>query len=97
MHIVNKAKDLLNKFRYGKISRSDFKKLVSTINDSSDLELEGDLFEEWNKFNAYPSLPQEEIDTLYCNLRKKMKTADAIPEIKAVYGFGYKLITTPEA
>lgn len=73
MHIINKAKDLLNKFRYGKISRSDFKKLVSTINDSSDLELEGDLFEEWNKFNAYPSLPQEEIDTLYCNLRKKMK------------------------
>ena len=60
MHIINKAKDLLNKFRYGKISRSDFKKLVSTINDSSDLELEGDLFEEWNKFNAYPSLPQEE-------------------------------------
>ena len=58
---------------------------------------QGDLFEEWNKFNAYPSLPQEEIDTLYCNLRKKMKTADAIPEIKAVYGFGYKLITTPEA
>ena len=45
MHIINKAKDLLNKFRYGKISRSDFKKLVSTINDSSDLELEGDLFE----------------------------------------------------
>ena len=43
MHIINKAKDLLNKFRYGKISRSDFKKLVSTINDSSDLELEGDL------------------------------------------------------
>ena len=26
MHIINKAKDLLNKFRYGKISRSDFKK-----------------------------------------------------------------------
>ena len=31
------------------------------------------------------------------NLRKKMKIAEAIPEIKAVYGFGYKLITTPEA
>jgi hypothetical protein len=26
-----------------------------------------------------------------------MKIAEAIPEIKAVYGFGYKLITTPEA
>lgn len=26
------------------------------------------------------------------NLRKKLKTAGAIPEIKAVYGFGYKLI-----
>lgn len=26
------------------------------------------------------------------NLRKKMKAAGAIPEIKAVYGFGYKLI-----
>jgi len=25
------------------------------------------------------------------NLRKKMKTAGAIPEIKAVYGFGYKM------
>lgn len=27
------------------------------------------------------------------NLRKKMKTAGAAPEIKAVYGFGYKLVT----
>lgn len=26
------------------------------------------------------------------NLRKKLKTAGAIPEIKAVYGFGYKMI-----
>lgn len=26
------------------------------------------------------------------NLRKKLKTAGAIPEIKAVYGFGYKLV-----
>ncbi len=26
------------------------------------------------------------------NLRKKLKTADAIPEIKAVYGYGYKLV-----
>lgn len=27
------------------------------------------------------------------NLRKKLKTAGAIPEIKAVYGFGYKMIS----
>ena len=27
------------------------------------------------------------------NLRKKLKTAGAIPEIKAVYGFGYKIVT----
>lgn len=27
------------------------------------------------------------------NLRKKMKTAGALPEIKAVYGFGYKMNT----
>lgn len=27
------------------------------------------------------------------NLRKKLKSAGAIPEIKAVYGFGYKLVT----
>ena len=42
----------------------------------------------------------DSLDFIYSqvkNLRKKMKTADAIPEIKAVYGFGYKLITTPEA
>lgn len=41
----------------------------------------------------------DSLDFIYSqvkNLRKKMKTADAIPEIKAVYGFGYKLITTPE-
>ena len=39
----------------------------------------------------------DSLDFIYSqvkNLRKKMKTA---PEIKAVYGFGYKLITTPEA
>lgn len=28
---------------------------------------------------------------------QKDENRDAIPEIKAVYGFGYKLITTPEA
>ncbi|WP_455510655.1 response regulator transcription factor [Butyricimonas paravirosa] len=42
----------------------------------------------------------DSLDFIYSqvkNLRKKMKNADAIPEIKAVYGFGYKLITTPEA
>ena len=42
----------------------------------------------------------DSLDFIYSqvkNLRKKMKTAEAIPEIKAVYGFGYKLITTPEA
>lgn len=41
----------------------------------------------------------DSLDFIYSqvkNLRKKMKTANAIPEIKAVYGFGYKLITTPE-
>lgn len=27
------------------------------------------------------------------NLRKKLKTAGATPEIKAVYGFGYKIVT----
>ena len=42
----------------------------------------------------------DSLDFIYSqvkNLRKKMKIAEAIPEIKAVYGFGYKLITTPEA
>ena len=42
----------------------------------------------------------DSLDFIYSqvkNLRKKMKNAEAIPEIKAVYGFGYKLITTPEA
>lgn len=42
----------------------------------------------------------DSLDFIYSqvkNLRKKMKTAEATPEIKAVYGFGYKLITTPEA
>ena len=42
----------------------------------------------------------DSLDFIYSqvkNLRKKMKTAEAIPEIKAVYGYGYKLITTPEA
>ena len=41
----------------------------------------------------------DSLDFIYSqvkNLRKKMKTAEATPEIKAVYGFGYKLITTPE-
>lgn len=40
MHIVNKAKDLLKKFQSGNLSLSDFKELVSTVNDSSDQELE---------------------------------------------------------
>ncbi len=42
----------------------------------------------------------DSLDFIYSqvkNLRKKMKNAGAIPEIKAVYGFGYKLITTLEA
>lgn len=42
----------------------------------------------------------DSLDFIYSqvkNLRKKMKNAEAIPEIKAIYGFGYKLITTPEA
>ena len=42
----------------------------------------------------------DSLDFIYSqvkNLRKKMKTAEATPEIKAVYGFGYKLITTPQA
>ena len=30
------------------------------------------------------------------NLPKKIKTAGATPEIKAVYGFGYKLVSEPE-
>lgn len=37
----------------------------------------------------------DNLDFIYSqvkNLRKKLKMADAIPEIKAVYGFGYKLI-----
>jgi len=42
----------------------------------------------------------DNLDFIYSqvkNLRKKMKNAGAIPEIKAVYGFGYKLMTNPEA
>ena len=42
----------------------------------------------------------DSLDFIYSqvkNLRKKLKNAGTIPEIKAVYGFGYKLITTPEA
>ena len=46
MHIVNKAKDLLKKFQSGNLSLSDFKELVSTVNDSSDQELEDVLFED---------------------------------------------------
>ena len=68
MHIVNKAKDLLKKFQSGNLSLSDFKELVSTVNDSSDQELEDFFFEEWNKFDTYPSLSQEKIDSLYCHL-----------------------------
>lgn len=37
----------------------------------------------------------DSLDFIYSqvkNLRKKLKTAGATPEIKAVYGFGYKLI-----
>ena len=55
MHIVNKAKDLLKKFQSGNLSLSDFKELVSTVNDSSDQELEDVLFEEWNKFDTWNS------------------------------------------
>ena len=73
MHIENKAKDLLKKFQSGNLSLSDFKELVSTVNDSSDQELEDFFFEEWNKFDTYPSLSQEKIDSLYCHLHKKMK------------------------
>ena len=73
MHIVNKAKDLLKKFQSGNLSLSDFKELVSTVNDSADQELEDFFFEEWNKFDTYPSLSQEKIDSLYCHLHKKMK------------------------
>lgn len=38
----------------------------------------------------------DSLDFIYSqvkNLRKKLKEAEALPEIKAVYGFGYKLIT----
>jgi len=38
----------------------------------------------------------DSLDFIYSqvkNLRKKLKTAGAVPEIKAVYGFGYKLST----
>ncbi|WP_294142458.1 response regulator transcription factor [uncultured Sanguibacteroides sp.] len=41
----------------------------------------------------------DSLDFIYSqvkNLRKKMKNAGAIPEIKAIYGFGYKLISHPE-
>ena len=41
----------------------------------------------------------DSLDFIYSqvkNLRKKMKTAGSLPEIKAVYGFGYKLITDHE-
>ena len=41
----------------------------------------------------------DSLDFIYSqvkNLRKKMKTAGATPEIKAVYGFGYKLVSEPE-
>ncbi|WP_059026031.1 response regulator transcription factor [Gabonibacter massiliensis] len=41
----------------------------------------------------------DSLDFIYSqvkNLRKKMKHAGAIPEIKAIYGFGYKLTTHPE-
>ena len=71
--MVTKAKDLLKKFQSGNLSLSDFKELVSTVNDSSDQELEDFFFEEWNKFDTYPSLSQEKIDSLYCHLHKKMK------------------------
>lgn len=38
----------------------------------------------------------DNLDFIYSqvkNLRKKLKTAGAVPEIKAVYGFGYKLLS----
>lgn len=41
----------------------------------------------------------DSLDFIYSqvkNLRKKMKTAGSLPEIKAVYGFGYKLVTDHE-
>ena len=41
----------------------------------------------------------DSLDFIYSqvkNLRKKMKTAGATPEIKAVYGSGYKLVSEPE-
>ena len=41
----------------------------------------------------------DSLDFIYSqvkNLRKKLKTAGAIPEVKAIYGFGYKLVTQPE-
>ena len=82
MHIVNKAKDLLKKFQSGNLSLSDFKELVSTVNDSSDQELEDVLFEEWNKFDTYPSLSQEKIDSLYSHLHKKMKISPSFPFCK---------------
>lgn len=44
MHIVNKAKDLLKKFQSGNLSLSDFKELVSTVNDSSDPRVGGRSF-----------------------------------------------------
>lgn len=41
----------------------------------------------------------DSLDFIYSqvkNLRKKMKTAGSRAEIKAVYGFGYKLVSEPE-
>ena len=90
MHIVKKAKDLLKKFQSGNLSLSDFKELVSTVNDSSDQELEDVLFEEWNKFDTYPSLSQEKIDSLYSHLHKKMKIS---PLYKKTRNWGHNAAT----
>ena len=41
----------------------------------------------------------DSLDFIYSqvkNLRKKMKAAGALPEVKAVYGFGYNLVSEPE-
>ena len=64
----NKVTGLLNKFRIGEISPAEFQELKSGMHDITDRELKDMIYNEWDTFTNYKSLPKEKIEELYSNL-----------------------------
>ena len=67
-HLNNKVTGLLNKFRTGEISPTEFQELKSGMNDISDKEFKEIIHSEWDIYSNYEPLPEEKIERLYSSL-----------------------------